>query len=428
MALPRYHHVSTPSLHRLSMVSSSVPRAGAPASNASHDGNDSNNSNTTNTATNKAPATGVQAAGMRAVAARMVAFYFRAPVKAFFRGRIDYMGYARAINPHLAADAPWSWRTTTPAVLAHAVRTEGWAFLPKQLLPPLMANTCIGAVLYTAYLHTLAALHPPAAHQAKRVFPPPPPSVTCTAGLVAGGLQSVIAAPFDALQTRFRAADMLEGTHKTMWHYAAHKLRAIGLQGIFAGWSLSCTKDAVGAAVFFGTFETVKSQAYLAFVSHYYANRTKDALLDKAIPYHDDGDSRPVIRPHYLLEPMFLLLAGVSASVTSQLIQHPLTQVQDVHYRRLEALDVQAHENKKPSHAMRRYYHAYEQTFVQCKLMAKTAGGWTRYLYRDFFMSTIRQVPSTSAGLIVFEVVRKKYSFDTDPVMIDHADARILLT
>ena len=41
---------------------------------------------------NKAPATGVQAAGMRAVAAQMVAFYFRAPVKAFFRGRIDYMG------------------------------------------------------------------------------------------------------------------------------------------------------------------------------------------------------------------------------------------------------------------------------------------------------------------------------------------------
>jgi hypothetical protein len=90
---------------------------------------------------NKAPATGVQAAGMRAVAARMVAFYFRAPVKAFFRGRIDYMGYARAINPHITASAKWSWRMTTPAVLAHAVRTEGWGFIPKQMLPPLMANT-----------------------------------------------------------------------------------------------------------------------------------------------------------------------------------------------------------------------------------------------------------------------------------------------
>jgi hypothetical protein len=95
-------------------------------------------------APNKAPATGVQAAGMRAVAARMVAFYFRAPVKAFFRGRIDYMSYARAINPHMVESAKWSWRMTTPAVLAHAIRTEGWGFIPKQVLPPLMANTWYG--------------------------------------------------------------------------------------------------------------------------------------------------------------------------------------------------------------------------------------------------------------------------------------------
>lgn len=99
---------------------------------------------------NKAPATGVQAAGMRAVAARMVAFYFRAPVKAFFRGRIDYMGYARAINPYVAANAKWSWRMTTPAVLAHAVRTEGWGFIPNQVLPPLMANTWYATCFWDA--------------------------------------------------------------------------------------------------------------------------------------------------------------------------------------------------------------------------------------------------------------------------------------
>jgi hypothetical protein len=103
---------------------------------------------------NKAPATGVQAAGMRAVAARMVAFYFRAPVKAFFRGRIDYMGYARAINPHISAQAKWSWRMTTPAVLAHAIRTEGWGFIPKQVLPPLMANTWYVACHYSSDIST----------------------------------------------------------------------------------------------------------------------------------------------------------------------------------------------------------------------------------------------------------------------------------
>ncbi|KAI4912239.1 uncharacterized protein J4E92_010090 [Alternaria infectoria] len=410
------------------MTTGSSPRAGVSLRS------DASNDTTTTTpdapqAPNKAPATGVQAAGMRAVAARMVAFYFRAPVKAFFRGRIDYMSYARAINPHIVADAKWSWRMTTPAVLAHAIRTEGWGFIPKQVLPPLMANTCIGAVLYTAYLHSLSALHEPSSYQTKRVYPPPPPSITFAAGFIGGSCQSVIAAPFDALQTRFRTADILEGRHKTMWHYAGHKLRSIGVQGIFAGWSLSFMKDAFGAAVFFGTFETVKSQAYLEFVSRYYGSRTRDTLLEKSIPYlQEDHDDRPVIRPHYMLEPMFLLLAGVSASITSQLIQHPLTEIQDVHYRRLEALDFQAHQNNKPSHIVRRYYHAYEETFAQCKVLAKRAGGWRKYLYRDFFMSTIKQVPSTAAGLIVFEIVRRKYSFENEEVMIMHEDARILLT
>ena len=43
-------------------------------------------------------------------------------------------------------------------------------------------------------------------------------------------------------------------------------------------------------------------------------------------------------------------------------------------------------------------------------------------------MSTIKQVPSTAAGLIVFEIVRRKYSFENEEVMILHEDARILLT
>ena len=387
---------------------------------------------------NKAPATGVQAAGMRAVAARMVAFYFRAPVKAFFRGRIDYMGYARSLNPHMVASTGWSWRTTTPAVLAYAVRTEGWAFIPKQVLPPLMANTAIGAVLYTAYLHTLSSLHGPSSLQTKRVYPPPSPSTTFTAGLVAGTFQSLVAAPFDALQVRFRTADILDGKHKTMWHYAGHKLREIGLQGIFAGWSLSLCKDALGAAFFFSAFETVKSQGYYAFVTWHYGSRTRDSLLGTApmsvshvdsSPDNDtDVDARPVITPHFALEPTFLLLAGISASVASQLIQHPLTELQDVHYRRLEALDFAAHEQNSPSHIMRRYYHAYAETFAQCKKLARRAGGWRKYLYRDFFMGTVRQVPSTSAGLIVFELVRRKYSFENEDVTIEREDARFLFT
>jgi hypothetical protein len=106
--------------------------------------------------------------------------------------------------------------------------------------------------------------------------------VTFTAGFIGGSIQSVVAAPFDALQTRFRTADILEGKHKTMWHYAGDKLRSIGIQGIFAGWSLSFVKDAFGAAVFFGTFETVKSQAYLEFVTRYYPTYKRNMMTGQS--------------------------------------------------------------------------------------------------------------------------------------------------
>jgi hypothetical protein len=245
---------------------------------------------------------------------------------------------------------------------------------------------------------------------------------------VAGAFQSTIAAPFDALQVRFRTSDILDGKYKTMWHFASHKLPSIGLRGVFAGFSLSLMKDSLGAAVFFSTFETVKSQAYYTYITRYYGSRTRDALLESRALY-TETDGRPVIKPHYLLEPTFILLAGLSAAVTSQLIQHPLTELQEIHYRRLEALDFQAHqESAKPSRIMSRYYHAYEETFRQCKHLSKKYGGWRKYLFRNFFGNTIRQMPSTSVGLIVFEVVRRKYAFDTEDVIISHEGAHILLT
>jgi hypothetical protein len=50
------------------------------------------------------------------------------------------------------------------------------------------------------------------------------------------------------------------------------KLQEIRPKGIFAGWSLSFLKDSLGSGLFFVAFETVKSQAYLKFVTAYYGS------------------------------------------------------------------------------------------------------------------------------------------------------------
>lgn len=408
--------------------------------------------------------TGASAAGMRALSAQFVAFYFRAPMKAFLRTRVDYMvrrdigciphlilryvlfailmsanlprsnsnnhqAYARAINPRVQAGSAWGWHTSTPGILAHAVKEYGWGFIPNQILPPLLANVTVGAVLYTAYLQSLAMMHEPSSYSARRAYPPPEPSHTLAAGFVAGSVQSVVAAPLDALQVRFKTHEMLEGQYKNMWHYAAEKLRSIGPQGIFAGWGLSLVKDSIGCAIFFSTFEYMKAQMYYGFLTNYYGKRDALAIFGtQTVSNASANNERLVIRPHYLMEPTFLLLAGVGASVAQQAIQYPITKVQDVHYGRLESLDYQAQLEQRKRSMFRLYYRAYEQTYDQCQRQANTFGGWRSWLYRGFVWNTIRQTPSTSAGLIVFEIVRRKYADTSDIVRIEKDGYDVLLT
>ncbi|KAJ5540648.1 Mitochondrial substrate/solute carrier [Penicillium frequentans] len=347
-------------------------------------------------------ATGASAAGVRAVSAQMVAFYFRAPIKAFFRTRVDYMAFARAVNPRVA-EGKWSIHTTTPGLLLHAVRTYGWQFIPNQVLPPLLANAGIGAVLYTSYLQVLGALHEPVSQGVKRVWPPAPPSATFTAGFTAGTIQSIVAAPLDALQVRLQTSDMLEGQYRSMWHYGHHKLKQIGLRGVFAGWSLSFLRDSLGYAVFFSSFEYVKSQSYYSFVTWYYGSLHADHL--DQLPSSGSSDRGvPLIKPHYALEPCFLMMAGVVASVAQQAIQHPLSRIQNLHLGRLEYLDHQASLDPSRKQMLRLYYHAYEETWKRCRRKAERAGGLRSWLFRGFVSSSLRQVPSTSAGLIIFEL------------------------
>ncbi|OXV10416.1 hypothetical protein Egran_01820 [Elaphomyces granulatus] len=374
----------------------------------------------------KNAATGASAAGVRALSAQMVAFYFRAPVKAFFRNRVDYMAFARAINPRIA-EGKWSLYTTTPGLLAHAVHKYGWRFIPDQVLPPLLANAGVGAILYTSYLQVLGALHEPTSQASKRIYPPAHPSYTFVAGFSAGAIQSIVAAPLDALQVRLRTSDMLEGHYSSIWEYAKYKLREIGIRGIFAGWTLSFLRDAFGYAIFFSSFECIKSQAYYSFITQHYGSLQPRHIQSMSSSTTSDGGV-PLIKPHYALEPCFLMMAGITASVAQQFVQHPLSVLQNLHFERLEYLDHQASMGHSKRQMMRHYYQAYQETFKQCQKRAIQAGGWRRWLFKGFVGSTVRQVPSTSAGLVIFELVRRKYGNPADAVHIKKDGYDILLT
>ena len=415
-------------------------------------------------------ATGASAAGVRAFTSQLVAFYFRAPAKAFFRMRVDYLAYARGVHQtrteQLLAQAaqaaetqakaaeavkgtlPWvreakAWlRGTTPGVLSSAIQYHGWRVLPEQIFPPLFANVAVGAILYTSYLHILGHLHAESGKASKRVYPPPAPSQTFAAGLIAGSIQSLAAAPLDAIQARFDHREVLSsnpnGRPQSMWAFGGAKLREIGVSGIFAGWGLSLVKDSVGCAIFFSTFEYVKAQSYYKFVRWYYGGLDED-VVDTLARRRPHREGLRVIRPHYAIEPMFLLGAGMTASVAQQVLLHPLTHIQVEHWNHLEDLDEKARQlRSRPTDSwvsrvrwrmFRAYYHAYQETWAQCRAEAAAEGrsmsGW---LYRGFWWNTIRQVPGTSAGLIIFELVRRKYGASGEEVRITKDGYDILLS
>ncbi|KAL9026299.1 MAG: hypothetical protein Q9196_005013 [Gyalolechia fulgens] len=340
--------------------------------------------------------------------------------KSLLRDTDHVKAFARAINPQVQANQSWSWRMSSAGLLAHAVRSHGWAFIPNQILPPLLANTSVAAILYTSYLQILGRLHQPSAEPAKRVYPPSPPTKTFLAGSAAGAIQSVVAAPLDALAVRFRPADLLHGrVYGSMWQYGYLKTREIGIRGILAGWSLSFVKDSLGYGFFFATFEYVKSQSYYAFITRYYGG------LDW---WHLPADNHDrVIRPHYAIEPCFLLSAGMAASVAQQIINHPISRVQDIHYRSLAILDRKNRNSVPVSQTVRLYMAAYRKTFEQCRARANQFCGWRSWLYRHFVWNTIRQVPSTSAGLIIFELVRRRYGTEVEATRIEKDGYSIVL-
>lgn len=415
-------------------------------------------------------ATAASAAGVRALSAQAMAFYFRAPAKVFFRTRVDYLAYARTVHyqaeaarllqaasrDHLPA-SKWSslaqraWvamKGTTPGVLMSVIKLHGWGVVPHQILPPLMANVGVGAVLYTSYLQILGRFHEESAMAKRRVYPPPSPGQTFAAGFCAGTIQSFVAAPLDALQARYDHADLMPaqggGRPRSLWTFGADKLREIGLRGIFAGWGLSLAKDSLGSALFFSTFEYLKAQSYYRFVTWYYGDlglekvdrlAAKRPASTKTAP---EERPRPLIRPHYALEPAFLLLAGVSATFAQQLVLHPLTRLQVKHWDRLEDLDAQATRlSRTPSprsgrgrrwKMLRAYYHAYRATWAACRAEAAARGqGLARWLYGGFWRDTVRQVPSTSAGLIIFELIRRKYGYEAEERTITRHRYDILL-
>lgn len=366
----------------------------------------------------------VSTAGIRAILYQVQSLYLRTPVKLFRPSRFDYMAYIRELaNLHNKIHLkPYSFRThSSIGILISVFRKQGWRIIPDQIIPPLLANSATGVILYGSYLTSLdwisvqkgdKSTHRRGKDLHYAYFD------TWKAGFIAGAAQSLAAAPVDAIYARLSAAEVFSQKHNNLWTYGVQKLKEIGLVGVFAGYSFSLIKESLGFAFYFSTFEFVKTQGYnwtyetiIAYrrlkhrIKSYLGTTTlQNANLDKEMVSQEEQ------RLIKLLKSSFILLAGASAALSLLAIQYPLSKIQKLHLGRLEALDIYNSYNGDARHPFfKLYYNSYIETYRQIlKIKQRSKLSWFELSYKGFVRNAMTTIPVTSVGLLVFEIMRTK--------------------
>lgn len=361
-------------------------------------------------------------ASIRALLLQLTSIYIRTPAKLFRPARFDYMAVPRILLAKELSSKPYHIFThSSPALLYESVRRLGWKFIPNQILPPLIANSTVGLVLYSTYL-TLVQYFTINRGWKLSVTGVPVGEGTqywyawalsfydyFRAGFFAGAISSIAASPVDALYSRSSYAELIdvnvksEGLHKYAWR----KLKDIGVIGIFAGFWLNLLKESLGFGCYFAVFEVVKSKGY---------NTTKSMIdwFDRVRGLEVDPNDINNRKSAKALQLTFVLFAGASAATALIGIQYPFNKVQKIHLARLEALDIFNKVNKiETSKWFRLYYNSYKQTFSILATKQQGSGlTWPAFMYKGFTRYTLTSIPATSIGLLVFEITRQKLTID----------------
>ncbi|RKP12852.1 mitochondrial carrier domain-containing protein, partial [Piptocephalis cylindrospora] len=339
-------------------------------------------------------------------------FWYRSPLKLFRPVRVDYLVMARAVTsaPSTTALVPSKgggqgrlrarWEASSLGLVLAAIKQEGWYFFPRHILPPLLANSLCGAVLFNVY----AALTPTPAtfteeeeeegwngqKEGRVIQVTPDPSIWryYAAGAVAGASHALVAAPMDALQVRMEVKEMLDRKHPGIWRWAVKSLRDMGYLQAYRGFTLTCSKDALGYGVFFGVYESTRA----ALLQH------RSALFSSAkVP-------NPFTQDSIIYNVLCTLVAGATAGAAYQLVDHPLDRVRSVLI--LSDSGVTAHGS-----IYRASYHRWRRILgldtMEASGWARTKVGW-RWCWEGFGASVLKAAPATSIGLLCYELLRRE--------------------
>ncbi|SJM84544.1 uncharacterized protein ZBIST_1737 [Zygosaccharomyces bailii] len=393
---------------------------------------------------------GALTAGGRTAVYQMTSFYLRTPLKLFRPARFDYLHYLRVVltgeekrpmqesrhrrfkilNPKYF----YYLENSSLGILAKALSKYGWKVIPDRILPPLVANSAAGVILYTTYLSTLtyfSKVH-------KRNSQLHNPWDIWRSGMLAGAAQALASTPIDAIYTRSSASELLSSAKKydNLWLYGRDKLKEIGLIGCFGGYGITLIKESLGFAVYFTTFELIRGQlcqSLISTIKHY--DRLKYTIHNtKLTDIFPSKSSHPRTNPPEELmsakeekwfQRVFIFGGGVTAAFFLQVVQFPFNKIQKVHLSRLEAFDiynrsllrksesptvtaptVKIRVKKPNSRRIHIYYNSYMDTFEHILFIHKNTHSLLKWLYKGFVRNTLAIIPGTTAGLLLLDYMR----------------------
>ena len=288
------------------------------------------------------------------------------------------MRFARVLADEHHAGITSSWsrllsnkavlRHTTPVALSFAVKQQGWRFLPRFYLPPLLANTFIGAVLFQSYEFTQAYL----AKRRKSVSDEsffryiPAWMDHVLAGGAAGALYASVSAPLDAVQSRIATRELLAlSKHRehqgsvSVIKFARRTLHQLGFRGVYHGFGLVMMKDAIGHAMFFGVYEGVKER------------------------YNVNASG--------LNSGMVIVVSGGIAAAAYQVIESPFEKMQQY----------------MGMHHSNTHIHPRRLNYREALRMLSHEPAWLRGMWHGLTARLVRTVPATSLGLLVYETMKQ---------------------
>lgn len=379
--------------------------SGVPSTGGFHDEEQASNVGLSSKNTNVVSAS---TAGIRALTYQMTSLYLRTPAKIFRPSRFDYLATTRILQAEALLNRPYSVLSHSSILLLYrAVKKNGWRYIPDQVLPPLIANSVAGVVLYTTYLTTLQHLNDNNVKLTNLAFVD-----TFRSGFLAGAIQSFVSAPIDAIFTRSSLSEIIQGKHTNLWQYGVYKLKQIGPVGVFAGFGFNLIKDSIGFAFYFSVFEMIKTQGYnvtrkMISGAEYYKAKVLGREYVEEMEHSRSANA---------LHTTFILFAGASAALCLIGVQYPFNKIQKIHLSRLEALDIY---NENLNVGKRRffkiYYKSYIETILQVESMVlKSHLTFFEWCYKGFVRNALSTIPATSIGLLVFEILRQRLSDDLE--------------